>query len=39
MPNAIAQTTKQPIYNLAGQRLSKPLRGIMISNGKKLLVK
>lgn len=39
MPNAIAQTTKQPIYTLAGQRLSKPLRGIMISNGKKLLVK
>ena len=39
MPNAIAQTTNQPIYTLAGQRLSKPLRGIMISNGKKLLVK
>lgn len=38
-PNAIAQTTNQPIYTLAGQRLSKPLRGIMISNGKKLLVK
>ena len=39
MPNAIAQTTNQRIYTLAGQRLSKPLRGIMISNGKKILVK
>ena len=27
------------IYNLAGQRLSKPQRGVNIQNGKKILVK
>ena len=30
---------RQTIYNLAGQRLSKPQRGINIINGKKLLIK
>ncbi|MBR4131218.1 MAG: carbohydrate-binding protein [Bacteroidaceae bacterium] len=35
------QTTdnRQTIYNLSGQRLSKPQRGINIINGKKLLIK
>ena len=30
---------RQTIYNLSGQRLSKPQRGINIINGKKLLIK
>ena len=33
------QTTDNSIYNLAGQRLSKPQKGINILNGKKILIK
>ena len=28
-----------PVYNLTGQRLSAPQKGIMIQNGRKLVVK
>ena len=31
------QNEEAPIYNLAGQRLSKPVKGINIINGKKVL--
>ena len=43
LPNSIqgveAQDKVQVIYNLAGQRLSKPQKGINIINGKKVLIK
>ncbi len=28
-----------PIYNLSGQRVEKPTKGVFIQNGKKVLVK
>ena len=28
-----------PLYNLAGQRVSKSYKGVVIKNGKKVLVK
>ena len=28
-----------PVYNLAGQRLSQPLKGINIQNGKKVVIR
>ena len=34
-----ASTEKQTIYNLAGQRVSQPQKGIHIINGKKVLTK
>ena len=33
------QNEEAPIYNLAGQRLNKPVKGINIVNGKKVMVK
>ena len=44
-PDGIDSLTPAPsprrgeIYNLAGQRLSKPLRGLNIIGGKKVLIK
>ena len=32
-------STNQPIYNLQGQRISKPKKGIYIQNGKKYIAK
>jgi hypothetical protein len=37
-PKAIA-ADDAPIYNLAGQRVTKPAKGIYIKNGKKFIVK
>lgn len=37
-PKAIA-ADDAPIYNLAGQRITKPAKGIYIKNGKKFIVK
>lgn len=34
-----ASTEKQTIYNLAGQRVSQPQKGVNIINGKKVLTK
>ena len=34
-----ADTTSAPVYNLTGQRLAKPQRGLNIQNGKKYIVK
>jgi hypothetical protein len=39
MSNGQWRMDNDQIYNLAGQRLSKPQRGINIINGKKVLVK
>ena len=43
IPNNInsidAKSEKQVIYNLAGQRLTAPQKGINIINGKKVLIK
>lgn len=36
---ALTPDSKAPIYNLAGQKLSKPMKGVNIINGKKVLVK
>ena len=43
-PNAIDTVTAQdddnaPIYNIAGQRVEKAVKGIYIRNGKKFVVK
>ena len=34
-----AHTGNSEIYNLAGQRVNKPMKGIYIRNNKKILVK
>jgi hypothetical protein len=34
-----AQNSDAPIYNLAGQKVSKAYKGIAIQNGKKFVVK
>ena len=35
----VQQNTSNAIYNLAGQRVSKPTKGIYIINGKKVVIK
>ena len=37
--NASANSTAAPMFNVAGQRVSKDVKGIVIKNGKKMLVK
>ncbi|MBR3858375.1 MAG: hypothetical protein IKM68_10425, partial [Bacteroidaceae bacterium] len=34
-----AEDSKAPVYNLAGQRVSKAQQGVFIQNGKKVAVK
>ncbi len=36
---SVDQTTDEAIFNLAGQRLEKPAKGVNIINGKKVVVK
>ena len=36
---AVAQRSNAPIYNLAGQKVAKDFKGIVIQNGKKMVVK
>jgi hypothetical protein len=36
---AIASETDGAIYNLSGQRVSSPSKGIYIQNGKKIIIK
>ena len=36
--NAV-DTTSSPVYNLAGQRVAKPAKGVYIQNGKKIVRK
>ena len=38
-PATITNNSDAPIYNLAGQRITKPAKGIYIKNGKKYIVK
>lgn len=35
----VAETAAQPVYNLSGQRVGKGYKGLVISNGRKLLRK
>ena len=35
----LGQTGMQPIFNLNGQRVSRPQKGVFISGGKKVIVK
>ena len=35
----LEQTDMQPIFNLNGQRVSRPQKGVFISGGKKVIVK
>ena len=34
-----AEDSKAPVYNMAGQRVSKTQKGVYIQNGKKVAVK
>ncbi len=36
---AVSQESRQPIYNLSGQRVSDSYKGLVIKNGKKYIVK
>jgi len=36
---SVKQPTDAAVYNLAGQRVSKPARGLYIMNGKKVIIK
>ena len=33
------KASDQPLYNLAGQQVSQPIRGIYVRNGKKIIIK
>ena len=33
------KASNQPLYNLAGQQVSQPIRGIYVRNGKKIIIK
>ena len=33
------KTSDQPLYNLAGQQVRQPKRGIYVRNGKKIIIK
>ena len=35
----ISQLDDSPVYNLNGQRVNEPTKGVFIKNGKKVLVK
>jgi hypothetical protein len=37
--NAVAKDANAPIYNLAGQKVNKSFKGIVLQNGKKMIQK